>query len=249
MEYSMVPSAKSVMMAFRLELSSGEIIESSDDDNEAGGGQCILKEMRRLNMTNCVVFVPRWLCDSRDHIFDLRWEIIADTTADVAALLNYEIPPRTSPATPYNRNAPHHGWNRGHGSSHIRGQWRHSGHSRGQWRGGSRGGNQTQRQYRPRGGYNIADQSGQQQQAGSQAQHGTHIPPLLPVQQKLLDISKTPAQNIQPPSTQQDQASVLPNWHQNMAAMGPHTNHLYPMLWHIPQPHPQVTSYYQQMYH
>ncbi len=89
MDFPMINSAKSIMMAFRVKQSNGDLLEKYEDDGEAGGGLCILKEMQRLNIIDCVGIVPRWLRDRRDHIHDLRWEIIADTTAEVASLLKF----------------------------------------------------------------------------------------------------------------------------------------------------------------
>ncbi len=206
----MISSAKSVMMAYRLQQDNGEVLESYDDDNEVGGGKCILREMQRLDMMNCAVFVPRWLRDHRDHIFDLRWEIIADVTAEVAMLLSYRVPPRNHPASPYERKL-FWGSGRGQGGqnfSHAHRSWRGHrgrgarGHGRGYGGGqrsrGSRGGRGSRgpRHYRynDQTGYsNSREYSSQYTQSQQQLDEDKH---LEPVQQRLLDISKS---NIPPP--------------------------------------------------
>ena len=212
MDLPMVSSAKSVMMAYRLQQDNGDVLESYDDDNEVGGGKCILREMQRLDMMNCAVFVPRWLRDYRDHIFDLRWEIIADVTAEVAMLLSYRVPPRNQPASPYERK-PFRGPGRGQDGqnfSHSQRSWRGHrgrgarGHGRGYGGGqksrgnrGSRGG-RGPRHYRYNDHTDYSNSSEHDSQYAQNQQQSDDNRYLLPVQQRLLDISKS---NIPQPST------------------------------------------------
>ncbi|USN54997.1 MAG: YigZ family protein [Candidatus Peribacteria bacterium] len=46
--------------AYRLVIDDGGILEGKQDDGETGAGNCILRELQRAYMANCIVVVTRY---------------------------------------------------------------------------------------------------------------------------------------------------------------------------------------------
>ena len=140
-------SATHVMCGFRLFGSRFYELQSYKDDDEYGGGRCILEEIRNNKLWNVVVFIVRY--HNGPNLGKLRFETITKMTQEVIAsfpgVLNYgqhfrdntTLKILNKSAVRPQRNNPNQSASRGRGNG--RGQGRGQGRGRGRGGRGSRG--------------------------------------------------------------------------------------------------------------
>lgn len=72
--------------AWRITLNDGSIIDGKNDDGETGAGQCILRELRRVNVVDGIVIVTRYYGgvklqnDRFKHVIDATKHLIQHIT-------------------------------------------------------------------------------------------------------------------------------------------------------------------------